>query len=115
MREPPRRGFPSSGIPSSTTREDPEVYGLEYQFMVGTGLMVAPVLDPGTRPWRSTSRPDIGSTSGRERRTARRSAASTRPFGTHRGACRLLQGRLRGRHTFQEEIRAPGIVAGVGG
>ena len=28
--------------------EDPEVSALEYQFMVGTGLMVAPVLDPDT-------------------------------------------------------------------
>jgi alpha-glucosidase (family GH31 glycosyl hydrolase) len=27
--------------------EDPEVYGLEYQFMVGEELMVAPVLNPG--------------------------------------------------------------------
>lgn len=27
--------------------KDPEVYGLEYQFMVGTEFMVAPVLDPG--------------------------------------------------------------------
>jgi alpha-glucosidase len=27
--------------------EDPEAYGLEYQFMVGEDLMVAPVLDPG--------------------------------------------------------------------
>ncbi len=26
---------------------DPEVYGLEYQFMVGSELMVAPVLEPG--------------------------------------------------------------------
>jgi alpha-glucosidase len=27
--------------------DDPEVLGLEYQFMVGSELMVAPVLDPG--------------------------------------------------------------------
>jgi hypothetical protein len=27
--------------------DDPEVYGLDYQFMVGPNLMVAPVLDPG--------------------------------------------------------------------
>jgi alpha-glucosidase (family GH31 glycosyl hydrolase) len=26
--------------------DDPEVYGLDYQFMVGRNLMVAPVLDP---------------------------------------------------------------------
>jgi alpha-glucosidase len=28
--------------------EDPEVFTLEYQFMVGAGFMVAPVLDPDT-------------------------------------------------------------------
>jgi alpha-glucosidase (family GH31 glycosyl hydrolase) len=27
--------------------DDPEVYGLDYQFMVGRNLMVAPILDPG--------------------------------------------------------------------
>ncbi|HKH75677.1 MAG TPA: hypothetical protein VKA51_01845 [Rubrobacteraceae bacterium] len=27
--------------------DDPEIHGIEYQFMVGSEFMVAPVLDPG--------------------------------------------------------------------
>lgn len=40
-------GFPVVRHPFIHYPDDPEVYGLEYQFMVGTEFMVAPVLDPG--------------------------------------------------------------------
>ncbi len=39
-------GLPVVRHPFIQYPEDPEVYGLEYQFMVGSELMVAPVLDP---------------------------------------------------------------------
>jgi alpha-glucosidase len=42
-------GLPVVRHPFVHYPEDPEVYGLEYQFMVGEDLMVAPVLDPGKR------------------------------------------------------------------
>jgi len=40
-------GLPVVRHPFIHYPEDPEVYDLEYQFMVGTEFMVAPVLDPG--------------------------------------------------------------------
>jgi alpha-glucosidase len=40
-------GLPVVRHPFIHYPEDPEVYGLEYQFMIGEDLMVAPVLDPG--------------------------------------------------------------------
>ncbi len=40
-------GLPVVRHPFVHYPDDPEVYGLEYQFMVGSDLMVAPVLDPG--------------------------------------------------------------------
>ena len=40
-------GLPVVRHPLIHYPEDPEVYRLEYQFMVGSELMVAPVLDPG--------------------------------------------------------------------
>jgi alpha-glucosidase (family GH31 glycosyl hydrolase) len=40
-------GLPVVRHPFIHYPHDPEVYGLEYQFMVGPDLMVAPVLDPG--------------------------------------------------------------------
>jgi alpha-glucosidase (family GH31 glycosyl hydrolase) len=40
-------GLPVVRHPFIHYPEDPEVIGIEYQFMVGTELMVAPVLDPG--------------------------------------------------------------------
>lgn len=42
-------GLPVVRHPFLQYSNDPEVYGLEYQFMVGPDLMVAPVLDPGTK------------------------------------------------------------------
>jgi alpha-glucosidase (family GH31 glycosyl hydrolase) len=42
-------GLPVVRHPFVHYPEDPEAYGLEYQFMVGEDLMVAPVLDPGER------------------------------------------------------------------
>jgi alpha-glucosidase len=42
-------GLPVARHPFIHYPEDPEVYSLEYQFMVGEDLMVAPVLDPGER------------------------------------------------------------------
>jgi len=41
-------GLPVVRHPYIHYPNDPEVLNLKYQFMVGTGLMVAPVLDPGT-------------------------------------------------------------------
>jgi alpha-glucosidase len=41
-------GLPVIRHPFVHYPHDPEVLGLRYQFMVGTGLMVAPVLDPDT-------------------------------------------------------------------
>jgi alpha-glucosidase (family GH31 glycosyl hydrolase) len=40
-------GLPVVRHPFIHYPHDPEVFGLEYQFMVGPDLMVAPVLDPG--------------------------------------------------------------------
>lgn len=40
-------GLPVVRHPFIHYPDDPEVYDLEYQFMVGPDLMVAPVLDPG--------------------------------------------------------------------
>jgi alpha-glucosidase len=48
VREASETGLPVVRHPLVHFPEDPEVPGLEYQFMVGTGLMVAPVLDPDT-------------------------------------------------------------------
>jgi alpha-glucosidase len=47
VREAAETGLPVVRHPFIHYPDDPEVYGLEYQFMVGSDLMVAPVLDPG--------------------------------------------------------------------
>ncbi len=47
VREASETGLPVVRHPFVHYPDDPEVLGLEYQFMVGTDLMVAPVLDPG--------------------------------------------------------------------
>jgi sulfoquinovosidase len=47
VEEAAETGLPVVRHPFVHYPEDPEVYGLEYQFMVGPNLMVAPVLDPG--------------------------------------------------------------------
>jgi alpha-glucosidase (family GH31 glycosyl hydrolase) len=47
VEEAAETGLPVVRHPFVHYPEDPEVYGLEYQFMVGEELMVAPVLDPG--------------------------------------------------------------------
>ena len=44
-----RTGLPVVRHPFLHYPDDPEVYGLEHQFMVGPEFMVAPVLDPGER------------------------------------------------------------------
>ena len=49
VREAARTGLPVVRHPFVHHPEDPEVYNLEYQFMVGPELMVAPVLEPGER------------------------------------------------------------------
>jgi len=47
VREASETGLPVVRHPFIHYPEDPNVYGLEYQFMVGSEFMVAPVLDPG--------------------------------------------------------------------
>jgi sulfoquinovosidase len=47
VKEAADSGLPVVRHPFINYPDDPEVYGLEYQFMVGTDFMVAPVLDPG--------------------------------------------------------------------
>lgn len=47
VEEAARTGLPVVRHPFIHFPDDPEVYGLEYQYMVGEDLMVAPVLDPG--------------------------------------------------------------------
>jgi alpha-glucosidase (family GH31 glycosyl hydrolase) len=47
VKEASETGLPVVRHPFVHYPDDPEVYGLEYQFMVGPNLMVAPVLDPG--------------------------------------------------------------------
>jgi alpha-glucosidase len=48
VREASETGLPVVRHPFIHYPEDPEVLDLEYQFMVGKALMVAPVLDPDT-------------------------------------------------------------------
>ena len=47
VKEASETGLPVVRHPFIHYPNDPEVLGLEYQFMVGPNLMVAPVLDPG--------------------------------------------------------------------
>jgi alpha-glucosidase (family GH31 glycosyl hydrolase) len=47
VKEASETGLPVVRHPFVHYPDDPEVYGLDYQFMVGPELMVAPVLDPG--------------------------------------------------------------------
>jgi sulfoquinovosidase len=47
VEEAAETGLPVVRHPFIHYPDDPEVQGLEYQFMVGSELMVAPVLDPG--------------------------------------------------------------------
>jgi alpha-glucosidase len=47
VKEASETGLPVVRHPFVHYPDDPEVLGLEYQFMVGPNLMVAPVLDPG--------------------------------------------------------------------
>jgi alpha-glucosidase (family GH31 glycosyl hydrolase) len=47
VKEASETGLPVVRHPFVHYPDDPEVLGLEYQFMVGEELMVAPVLDPG--------------------------------------------------------------------
>lgn len=47
VREAAETGLPVVRHPFIHYPEDPEVQGLEYHFMVGPDIMVAPVLDPG--------------------------------------------------------------------
>jgi alpha-glucosidase (family GH31 glycosyl hydrolase) len=47
VEEAAETGLPIVRHPFVHYPRDPEVYGLDYQFMVGSELMVAPVLDPG--------------------------------------------------------------------
>ena len=47
VKEASETGLPVVRHPFIHYPDDPEVLGLEYQFMVGPALMVAPVLDPG--------------------------------------------------------------------
>ena len=49
VREAAGTGLPVVRHPFIHYPDDPEVYGLEYQFMVGSDFMVAPILDPGER------------------------------------------------------------------
>jgi alpha-glucosidase len=46
VEEASQKGLPVTRHPFIHYPHDPEVLGLDYQFMVGTELMVAPVLDP---------------------------------------------------------------------
>jgi alpha-glucosidase len=47
VKEASETGLPVVRHPFVHYPDDPQVLGLEYQFMVGPNLMVAPVLDPG--------------------------------------------------------------------
>jgi alpha-glucosidase (family GH31 glycosyl hydrolase) len=47
VEEAAETGLPVVRHPFVHYPDDPEVYGLDYQFMVGPDFMVAPVLDPG--------------------------------------------------------------------
>jgi sulfoquinovosidase len=47
VKEASKTGLPVVRHPFVHDPSDPEVYGLDYQFMVGSEFMVAPVLDPG--------------------------------------------------------------------
>jgi alpha-glucosidase (family GH31 glycosyl hydrolase) len=47
VKEASKTGLPVVRHPFVHYPDDPEVLGLEYQFMVGPKVMVAPVLDPG--------------------------------------------------------------------
>jgi sulfoquinovosidase len=47
VEEAAETGLPVVRHPFVHYPDDPEVYGLDYQFMVGSEFMVAPVLGPG--------------------------------------------------------------------
>jgi alpha-glucosidase len=47
VKEASATGLPVVRHPFIHYPRDPEIYGLEYQFMVGSEFLVAPVLDPG--------------------------------------------------------------------
>jgi alpha-glucosidase len=47
VKEASETGLPVVRHPFIHYPNDPEVFGIDYQYMVGTELMVAPVLDPG--------------------------------------------------------------------
>ncbi len=47
VRQAAETGLPVVRHPFIHYPDDPEVYGLEYQLMVGSDFMAAPVLDPG--------------------------------------------------------------------
>jgi alpha-glucosidase (family GH31 glycosyl hydrolase) len=99
--------------------DDPEVYDLEYQFMVGSEFMVgqefmvAPMLDPGRRTvevylpagrW-------VHLWSGKRYGSAERGRLRDRA-GAHRRAHRLLQGGVRSGRPHGRGARTAGLVIG---
>ena len=104
-------GLPVVRHPFIHYPDDPEVYGLEYQFMVCPDLMVAPVLDPGQRTvkvylpagrW-------VHLWSGEEYGSPERGVYETVPAPIGEPAVFYEEGSKAGRR-FEEELRRRGLL-----
>ena len=112
VQEASETGLPVVRHPFVHYPDDPEVYGLEYQFMVGPDLMVAPVLDPGedtVEVYLPAGR-WVHLWSGEEHGSAREGVWETVPAPIGEPAVFYRKGSEAG-ESFREELRRRGLLA----
>ena len=111
VNEAAETGLPVVRHPFIHYPDDPEVYGLDYQFMVGPDFMVAPVLDPGEETvavylpagrW-------VHAWSGREYGSAQEGVYQTIPAPIGEPAVFYREGSEAGEH-FRDELEARGLL-----